>query len=175
MMKRRFKPTEEEFNHPVAVIRTSDAKDLLNYVRDKVNDELAYINAESKLVTRDIQQLIRFIEACRDTISNAHKIVAVRTLDDMTTILTNTVHQEMNRINRRIDRIEANQVRIMEILMEKKPNADSVLVNGRYRKLEYLDDGNVRYIPRANHNPVNLTIQDIETLKFKDESGKIMS
>lgn len=93
----------------------------------------------------------------------------------MTTILTNAVHQEMNRINRRIDRIEANQARIMEILMEKKPNADSVLVNGRYRKLEYLDDGNIRYIPRANHDPVNLTIQDIETLKFKDEDGKIMS
>ena len=172
MLKRKYKPTEDELEHPVAVIDTSDAKDLLNYVRNNIDREFAAISPDSKLITNDIEATVKYITICKDKMVTLDRDAVSLHLSNLKNALRSALRDGLREVHERIDRIEANQNRIIDLLTRRRPNATKVLVNGRYRDLMFRNDGTVLYIPRANHREVELTEDDINRLRFKDNDGR---
>ena len=172
MLKRKYKPTEDELEHPVAVIDTSDAKDLLNYVRNNIDREFAAISPDSKLITNDIEATVKYITICKDKMVTLDRDAVSLHLSNLKNALRSALRDGLREVHERIDRIEANQNRIIDLLTMRRPNATKVLVNGRYRDLMFRNDGTVLYIPRANHREVELTEDDINRLRFKDNDGR---
>lgn len=148
MSKRDCPPTQHEYDHPVGSINTSDGKDLLNYVRNNMNQELGYITSDSKLVTAHINEVIRYIQACVGIVAEVHKTVVVDSLANSSQNLLQIMTQRFNRIEQ-VHQEQINQViraqeqqqeqinqimtavqTIRDLLTQKRPNAVSVYSNG---------------------------------------------
>ena len=193
MSKRDCPPTQHEYDHPVGSINTSDGKDLLNYVRNNMNQELGYITSDSKLVTAHINEVIRYIQACVGIVAEVHKTVVVDSLANSSQNLLQIMTQRFNRIEQ-VHQEQINQViraqeqqqeqinqimtavqTIRDLLTQKRPNAVSVYSNGRYRELITQADGTIVYVPRARSSEIELTEEDIRNLKFKDANGRFVN
>ena len=120
---------------------------------------------------------IRFNNGLRNEIIESIQRFLHRSQATKQTILEHIENMEdiLEVQNTQIQELREQIIQIRDLLNEHRPNAVSVLSNGRYRELITQPDGSIVYVPRARSSEVELTEDDIRHLKFKDVNGRFVN
>ena len=110
-------------------------------------------------VIESIQRFLHRSQATKQTI-----LEHIENMEDILEVQNSQIQELREQINQ-----------IRTLLNEHRPNAVSVLANGRYRELITQADGSIVYVPRARSSEIELTEEDIRNLKFKDANGRFVN
>lgn len=93
-------------------------------------------------------------------------------LETQQTAIRNDLTARLERIEGRVERIEESvTARFNEAFPDARTRPVAIKANGRFRILNFHDDGTITYVPRAGEEAVVLTIEDIANSIFRNRNG----